>query len=63
MTLKKQINREAEMRRRKISTPLQFKKGSVAKVLELLNPKIEEIFELEKKYKLFTAFKEFRRYS
>ena len=58
MTLKKQINREAEMRRRKISTPIKFKKGSVAKVLELLNPKIEEIFELEKKYKLFTAFKE-----
>ena len=58
MSLKKQINREAEMRRRIISTPLQFKKGSVAKVLELLNPKIEEIFELEKKYKLFMAFKE-----
>ena len=58
MTLKKQINREAEMRRRKIRTPLKFKKGSVAKILELLNPKIQEIFELEKKYKLFLAFKE-----
>ena len=58
MTLKKQINKEAEMRRRRITTPIKFKKGSVAKVLELLNPKIEEIFELEKKYKLFMAFKE-----
>ena len=58
LTLKKQINREAEMRRRRISTPVKFKKASVAKVLELLNPKIQEIFELEKKYKLFMAFKE-----
>ena len=58
MTLKKQINKEAEMRRRKISTPIKFKKGSVLKVLELLDPKIKEIFELEKKYKLFMAFKE-----
>ena len=57
MTLKKQINREAEMRRRKISTPLQFKKGSVAKVLELLNPKIEEIFELEKNIKYLWLLK------
>ena len=58
MTLKKQINREAEMRRRKISTPIKFKKASVWKILELLDPKIQEIFELEKKYKLFMAFKE-----
>ena len=58
LTLKKQINREAEMRRRRISTPVKFKKASVAKVLELLNPKIQEIFELEKKYKLYMAFKE-----
>ena len=58
MALKKQINREAEMRRRKINTPIKFKKASVWKVLELLDPKIQEIFELEKKYKLFMAFKE-----
>ena len=58
MTLKKQISREAEMRRRKISTPIKFKKASVWKILELLDPKIQEIFELEKKYKLFMAFKE-----
>ena len=58
ITLKKQINREAEMRREKISTPIKFKKASIWKVLELLDPKIQEIFELEKKYKLFMAFKE-----
>ena len=58
MTLKKQINKEAEMRRRKISTPIRFKKASVAKILELLNPKIQEIFDMEKKYKLYMAFKE-----
>ena len=58
MTLKKQINREAEMRRKKITTPIKFKKDSVFKVLELLHPKIEEIFNMEKQYKLFMAFKE-----
>lgn len=58
MTLKKQINKEAELRRRKISTPIRFKKASVAKILELLNPKIQEIFDMEKKYKLYMAFKE-----
>ena len=58
ITLKKQINREAEMRREKINTPIKFKKASIWKVLELLDPKIQEIFELEKKYKLFMAFKE-----
>ena len=58
LTLKKQINREAEIRRRRISTPVKFKKASVMKILELLDPKITEIFELEKKYKLFMAFKE-----
>ena len=58
MTLKKQINRFAETRRKKINTPIKFKKASVWKVLELLDPKIQENFELEKKYKLFMAFKE-----
>ena len=58
MTLKKQINKEAERRRRKITSPIKFKKASVWKILEILDPKIKEIFELEKKYKLVMAFKE-----
>lgn len=58
MTLKKQINKEAEMRRRKITSPIKFQKASVWKILELLDPKIQEIYELDKKYKLVMAFKE-----
>ena len=58
MTLKKQISKEAEIRRKKINTPIIFNRFSVGKILELFNPKIQEIFNLEKEYKIFNAFKE-----
>ena len=58
MTLKRQINMEMELRRKSISTPIKFKKESVGKILESLNPKIQEIYNLEKEYKLYMAFKE-----
>ena len=58
MTLKKQISREAEIRRKKINTPITFNRFSVGKILELFDPKIQEIFNLEKEYKIFMAFKE-----
>ena len=58
MTLKKQISKEAEVRRKRINTPIIFKRSSVGKILELFNPKIQEIFNLEKEYKIFMAFKE-----
>ena len=37
---------------------MKFKTGSVFKILEILNPKIEEIFNLEMEYKVIKAFKE-----
>ncbi len=58
MTLKKQISKEAEIRRKKINTPIKFNRFSVGKILELLDPKIQAIFNLEKDYKIFMAFKE-----
>ena len=58
MTLKKQISKEAEIRRKRINTPITFNRSSVGKILEVFNPKIQEIFNLEKEYKIFMAFKE-----
>ena len=58
MTLKKQISKEAELRRKRINTPITFNRFSVGKILELFDPKIQEIFNLEKEYKIFMAFKE-----
>ena len=58
MTLKKQISKEAEKRRKRINTPIMFNRFSVGKILEAFNPKIEQIFNLEKEYKIFMAFKE-----
>ena len=58
MTLKKQISNEASKRRKKINTPITFNKNSVIKILELFDPKIQSIFNLESEYKIFMAFKE-----
>ena len=58
MTLKKQISKEASIRRKKINTPISFNKNSVYKILELFDPKIQAIFNLESEYKIFMAFKE-----
>ena len=58
MTLKKQISKEASIRRKRINTPVTFNKNSVIKILELFNPKIQSIFNLESEYKIFMAFKE-----
>jgi len=58
MTLKKQISKEAEVRRKKINTPITFNRFSVGKILELFDPKIQQIFNLEKEFKIFMAFKE-----
>ena len=58
MTLKKQISKEASRRRKKINTPISFNKNSVFKILELFDPKIKAIFNLESEYKIFMAFKE-----
>ena len=46
MTLKKQISKEASIRRKRINTPVTFNKNSVIKILELFNPKIQSIFNL-----------------
>ena len=47
-----------EIRRKRINTPVTFNKNSVIKILELFNPKIQSIFNLESEYKIFMAFKE-----
>ena len=60
MNLKKQISKEAEIRRKRINTPITFNRSSVGKILEVFNPKIQEIFNLEKEYKILIAFKELR---
>ena len=58
MTLKKQILKEANKRRKTIQTRINFRETSIKKVLEILNPKIMEIFNLEKEYRILQAFKE-----
>lgn len=58
MTLKEQITIEANTRKKEIQFKVQFKPLSIYKILEILNPKIEQIFNLEMKYKMLQAFKE-----
>ena len=58
MTLKKQILKEANKRRKTIQTRINFRETSIKTVLEILNPKIMEIFNLEKEYRILQAFKE-----
>ena len=58
ITLKKQINKEADKRRKTVQTRIKFKELSINKILEVLNPKIMEIFNLEKEYRIIQAFKE-----
>ena len=58
MTLKKQIIKEAEKRRKVVNSNIIFKESSIEKVLEVLDPKIMEIFNLEKEYRIVQAFKE-----
>jgi hypothetical protein len=58
ITLKEQITKEANLRKKDVQFNVKFKTGSVFKILEILNPKIEEIFNLEMEYKIIKAFKE-----
>jgi hypothetical protein len=58
ITLKEQITKEANLRKKDVQFNVKFKTGSVFKILEILNPKIEEIFNLEMEYKVIKAFKE-----
>ena len=58
MILKKQIVKEADKRRKTIQTRIKFHESSIRKILEVLNPKIMDIFNLEKEYRVIQAFKE-----
>lgn len=58
MTLKEQITIEANTRKKEIQFKFLFKPLSIYKILEILNPKIEQIFNLEMKYQMLQAFKE-----
>ena len=57
-TLKEQITYEANLRKKNVQFNTKFKPASIFKILEILNPKIEKIFNLEKEYTLIKAFKE-----
>ena len=58
ITLKEQITYEANLRKKNVQFNTKFKPASVFKILEILNPKIEKIFNLEKEYTIIKAFKE-----
>ena len=58
MTIKEQITKEADLRKKEVQFEIKVRTMSVFKILEILNPKIEEIFSLETKYKIVKAFKE-----
>ena len=58
ITLKEQITYEANLRKKNVQFNTKFKPASIFKILEILNPKIEKIFNLEKEYTLIKAFKE-----
>lgn len=56
--LKEQITKEANLRKKEVRFHIKFRSFSVFKILEILNPKLEEVFNLEMKYKVVNAFKE-----
>ena len=56
--LKEQITKEANLRKKEVRFQIKFKLLSIFKILEILNPKIDEVFNLEMKYKVVNAFQE-----
>ena len=58
ITLKEQITFEANLRKKSVQFNIKFKPATIFKILEILNPKIEKIFNLEKEYTIIKAFKE-----